>query len=77
MAWGGWNGGYLTTNEAYDPVANSWSTKQIMLTARMSLAAATVNNVIYAIGGSNGGISYLASNEVYNPNRHLYIFTKN
>jgi hypothetical protein len=35
-----------------------------MLTARMGLAAAVVNNKIYAIGGNN--ISDLAVNEEYN-----------
>jgi hypothetical protein len=31
---GGYNGAYLSTNEAYDPATNTWTTKASMPTAR-------------------------------------------
>jgi N-acetylneuraminic acid mutarotase len=58
----------LATVEVYDPVANSWSTTPApMPTARGSLAAATVNGKIYAIGGTGTGVLNLATVEVYDP----------
>jgi N-acetylneuraminic acid mutarotase len=44
---------------------NPWATKAPMPTGRGWLAVAVVNNIIYAIGGSNG--SYLSTNEAYDP----------
>ena len=43
--------------------ASAWSTKAGMPTGRQSLAAATVNNRVYAIGGWPG----MAANEEYDP----------
>jgi len=64
---GGWNGSSaLTTNEAYDPATNTWTTKAPMPTARYFLTSSTVNNVIYCIGG-NSGSNYLNVNEAYDP----------
>lgn len=64
--------GWLATNEAYDPVANSWTTKAPMPTARQGLSAAAVGDVIYAIGGDNvvtcgscNGFKVLATVEAY------------
>jgi N-acetylneuraminic acid mutarotase len=62
--------GYLSTNEEYDPFAYNnygyWTTIPSMGTPRSGLAAAVVNNTIYAIGGMNinGAIS---TTEAYNP----------
>ena len=46
-----------------------------MPTARSGLAAAAVNNKIYAIGGA--GVGYLATVEEYEPARRVYLFVKN
>jgi N-acetylneuraminic acid mutarotase len=57
---------YLNQLEAYDPVADTWSEKAPMPTARFGLGLATApNGKLYAIGGYNG--SYLATVEVYDP----------
>jgi N-acetylneuraminic acid mutarotase len=56
---------FLSTNEVYDPANDTWRTRDSMPTARTDLAAAVVNNKIYAIGGYNG--RYLSTNEVYDP----------
>jgi N-acetylneuraminic acid mutarotase len=58
---------YLTTVEAYDPVANTWTTEASMPTARCCLTASTVNGKIYAIDGNNASSSALAIVEVYDP----------
>lgn len=65
--------GWLATVEAYDPVANSWTTKASMPTARQGLSAAAVGDVIYAMGGDNvatcgscNGFNTLATVEAYN-----------
>jgi N-acetylneuraminic acid mutarotase len=52
-------------------VLNSWMSKQSMPTARFGSVTATVNGVIYAIGGRNLDVS-LATVESYNPNLTLF-----
>jgi N-acetylneuraminic acid mutarotase len=49
---------------------NTWTTKAPMLTARAGLAAAVVNNIIYAIGGYNG--RELSTNEAYDPSTNTW-----
>jgi N-acetylneuraminic acid mutarotase len=63
---------YTTAVEAYDPVANSWTTKAPMPTPRGDFAVGVVNGVLYAVGGFRyavGGASYgyLATVEAYDP----------
>ncbi|GIV28885.1 MAG: hypothetical protein KatS3mg027_2699 [Bacteroidia bacterium] len=63
-------GGYLSTNEEYDPATNTWTTKAPMPTARAYLAAASPGNgKIYAIGGLRFDVDYLylSTNEEYDP----------
>ncbi len=60
------NGAYLTTNEAYDPATNTWTTKAPMPTARDGLAAAVVNNKVYVIRGIKW-VHNLSINEEYDP----------
>ncbi|MEK7764918.1 MAG: kelch repeat-containing protein, partial [bacterium] len=64
-ALGGWNGGFLSTVEAYDPTTNTWSARAAMTVARYDLAAGVVGDRLYAVGGYNG--SYLSSVEAYDP----------
>jgi N-acetylneuraminic acid mutarotase len=49
--------------------AGTWVEKAPMPTNRATLAAATVNGVIYAIGGYNlaGGFTLMNANEAYDP----------
>ena len=55
MSWGGYgSAGTLNVNEIYDTVNNSWSTGAPMPTARWFLGAASVNGIVYAIGGEVG-----------------------
>jgi hypothetical protein len=60
----------------WEDKGNLWTTKAPMPTARYGLAAAAVNNIIYAIGGSNGSGSYLSTNEAYASTFNLYWFQK-
>jgi hypothetical protein len=76
-----YSSGFLNTNEAYDPITNTWETKASMPTARDNFAIATYQNKIYCMGGVTGMTtvpyagteillpSYLWStvNEVYDP----------
>jgi N-acetylneuraminic acid mutarotase len=55
------------TVEVYDPVANSWTAKASMPTARSSLRATAVNGLIYAIGGDGVSANGLLTVEAYNP----------
>src|ERR1019366_3224339 len=62
---GGSNGtAPLTTTEAYDTLAKTWSAVAPMITARLNLAATTGPGLLYAVGGS-GGPGPLASSAVY------------
>jgi N-acetylneuraminic acid mutarotase len=54
----------------YQP--NSWATKANMPTARRGLVTATVNGIIYAIGGRSANEVNLATMESYNPIRIIY-----
>ncbi|HEU0188763.1 MAG TPA: fibronectin type III domain-containing protein, partial [Gallionella sp.] len=64
---------YYGTVEAYDPVANTWTTKTSM-TPRWGSAVSVVNGLIYAIGGW-GGWPELSVVEVYNPATNLWSTT--
>ncbi len=48
---GGHNGAVLTTNEEYNPATNTWTTKATYAHSKRPVAAAVVNNKVYAIGG--------------------------
>jgi hypothetical protein len=49
-----YSSGFLNTNEAYDPITNTWETKASMPTARDNFAIATYQNKIYCMGGVTG-----------------------
>jgi len=46
---------------------DSWTTKAPMPTARGSFGVAVVDGKIFAIGGKNSSITYLTTNEMYDP----------
>ncbi|MEO8429598.1 MAG: kelch repeat-containing protein [Verrucomicrobiota bacterium] len=52
-------GAGLRTVEAYDPSANSWTTRAALLTARGWFSSEAVNGKIYAIGGDS--VAFLPS----------------
>lgn len=56
----------FSTNEAYNPVTDSWETRASMPTARSSMVAETVNDKVYVIGGRTAGAhSTVTLTEVY------------
>jgi hypothetical protein len=72
----GFAGGFVGTNEEYDPATDTWTTKASMPTPRDYFAIAAYKNKIYCIGGAVGSTvdeiygvfySYVTSgvNEVY------------
>jgi len=54
------------TNEEYDPLTNTWSTKTDMLIARAHFAIAAFENEVYCIGGTTDSTA-VPVNEVYYP----------
>ncbi len=66
------SGGVSGRVEEYDPVTDTWSQKQAMITPRTSLSVVSVNNKIYAIGGGNStGVS--AATEMYDPEKDVWV----
>jgi hypothetical protein len=65
---GGWIFG-SSLNQVYDVESDTWHTGSPMPTARNGLGLAVVDDVLYAIGGGNGGTGYDATgtNEQYTP----------
>ena len=65
---GGYNGSYLNTVQAYNPSTNTWTTEAPMPTATESAAAATgANGLIYVFGGFNSTNGDLNTVQAYNP----------
>lgn len=59
----------VNLTQIYDPETDTWSTGTSMPTARYGLDVATVNNMLYAVGGREGwfGSPISAANEQYIP----------
>ncbi|MBI4463638.1 MAG: hypothetical protein HY647_02940 [Acidobacteria bacterium] len=61
----------LSTVEAYNPETNTWSSVPLMPTPRSDLVLGTIENTLYAVGGSRyfPGVSYVpqAVNEAFTP----------
>lgn len=62
---GGYTSSWTGINEEYDPVTNTWATKESMTTARGQMAVCVVDGKIYCIGGEGSGARQ--KNEVYDP----------
>jgi hypothetical protein len=65
-------GGFVGTNEEYDPTTDKWTLKASMPTPRRSFAIASHEGKIYCIGGiidynASTGLSITDVNEVYDP----------
>lgn len=74
------NGVYADTaiNEEYDPVADTWTTKTPMPTARRYVSAGVINNKLYVLGGRGpngaGGVRTIyANNEEYDPAANAWV----
>lgn len=59
----------LTTNEAYDPATNTWSTKAPKLTPKYLLSASGMNGILYAVGGYGFALNTL---EAYDPTTNTW-----
>ncbi len=56
------------TNQAYDPLTNSWENKEAMPTRRIQAKAVAVDGKIYVIGGRTAGpYSTVNTTEIYDP----------
>ena len=60
--------GIFDQTEAYDPVANSWATLEVMRTPRHGMGAAAIGNVLYVPGGATRqGFGAVSTNESFTP----------
>ncbi len=72
------NGNNQTAStEIYDPVADTWTTKASMSTARQAHQQVTFtdsngNSKVMVIGGSKAGTGILSSTEIYNPSANTW-----
>lgn len=66
----------LSYVERYDPPTDTWAVEANMLNARYGLMAASVNGVIYAIGGTTAvnGQGPITQNEVYDPTTNTWSY---
>ncbi len=67
---------YLSTVEAYDPITDSWTSLANLQIPRSHLAAAVLDNKIYAISGLSTK-STPASVEEYNPASNTWSYSSN
>lgn len=60
--------GVFDNNEAYDPVANSWATLEVMRTPRHGIGAAAVGTVLYVpAGATRQGFGAVDTNDSFTP----------
>lgn len=66
---GGWNDGYLSSAELFDPATGKWTATGSMTTNRCYHTATLLPNgkVLVAGGYANGSPNYLSSAELYDP----------
>lgn len=65
-------GGFVSTNEEYDPTTDTWTLKASMPTPRAFLAVTAYQSKVYCFGGITAynletGITITTANEVYDP----------
>lgn len=65
---GGYNGSSTNTNEMYDTITNTWTTKRVLSIYTYGGAAVSCNGSIYHLGGYN----YTTSNYMYNPTTNTW-----
>ena len=65
---GGYNGSATNTNEMYDTITNTWTTKKVLSNSIYGGAAVSCNGSIYHLGG----YSYTTSNYMYNPTTNTW-----
>jgi hypothetical protein len=71
------NGGYVGTNEEYDPTLNTWVFKKPMPTPRGSFGVEVYDNKIYCFGGEikisrDGKLGATGVTEVYDPAKDIW-----
>lgn len=60
--------GVFDTNEAYDPIADSWATLEVMRTPRHGIGAAVLGAVLYVPGGATRqGFGAANTNDSFTP----------
>jgi N-acetylneuraminic acid mutarotase len=62
----------LSASASIKVACNCWTTVASMPTARRALAAGVVNGVLYAVGGTVGGVFGLSTVEAYNPGTNAW-----
>src|ERR1035437_3573427 len=63
---GGQNGVPVATNYAYNTINNTWTTEAPMPAALSNVGVASVENIIYCIGGGNNAGNDVATTYAYN-----------
>ena len=66
----------LKTNEAYDPISDTWTSKTSMPTAKHHAASTAIDGKIYVIGGrsvANSSMINLNVNEMYVPQKDAWL----
>lgn len=58
--------GYLSNNEVYDPLSNTWASKAPMPTSRAGAAAGVLTGKVYVLGGGTGS-GIFSTVEAYDP----------
>src|SRR5947199_9852261 len=63
------SGSFLSTVEAYEPIANAWTTMAPMPTARAYFSVGVVSGRLYAVGGVNPAFNppVIGANEAFTP----------
>lgn len=73
---GGYNGGYLSSAELYDPAANSFIPVKAMNAARSGHVATLLpNGKVLLVGGVGVGWTFLSSAEIYDPATNAFTAT--